>query len=56
MPRASKLDSFKGQIVRWLDAHPYSAQQIYQRLAEAGYGGGITKLKTASSPSNNSGS
>ena len=45
LPRASKLDAFKGQIVRWLDAHPYSAQQIYQRLAEAGYGGGITLVK-----------
>ena len=28
VPRASKLDAFKGQIVRWLDVHPYSAQQI----------------------------
>ena len=45
VPRASKLDAFKGQIVRWLDVHPYSAQQIYQRLAEAGYGGGITLVK-----------
>ena len=45
VPRASKLDAFKGQIVRWLDAHPYSAQQIYQRLAEAGYAGGITIVK-----------
>ncbi len=45
VPRASKLDAFKGQIVRWLDAHPYSAQQIYQRLAEAGYAGGITVVK-----------
>ena len=26
--RAGKLDAFTGQIVRWLDAHPYSAQQI----------------------------
>ncbi len=43
--RASKLDAFKGQIVRWLDAHPYSAQQIYQRLAEAGYDGGITIVR-----------
>ena len=40
--RVSKLDAFKGQIVRWLDAHPYSAQQIYQRLREAGYTGGRT--------------
>jgi transposase len=45
VPRASKIDAFKGQIVRWLDAHPYSAQQIYQRLAEAGYSGGITIVK-----------
>ena len=36
VPRTSKLDAFKGQIVRWLDTHPYSAQQIYQRLTEAG--------------------
>ena len=40
--RVSKLDAFKGQIVRWLDAHPYSAQQIFQRLREAGYQGGRT--------------
>jgi len=40
--RVSKLDAFKGQVVRWLDAHPYSAQQIYQRLREAGYQGGRT--------------
>ena len=45
VPRASKLDAFKGQIVRWLDTHPYSAQQIYQRLGEAGYAGGITIVK-----------
>ena len=38
--RTSKLDPFKGQIVRWLDTHPYSAQQIFQRLREAGYAGG----------------
>jgi len=44
-PRASKLDAFKGQIVRWLDAHPYSAQQIFQRLGEAGYEGGISIVK-----------
>lgn len=44
-PRASKLDAFKGQIVRWLDTHPYSAQQVYQRLTEAGYAGGITIVK-----------
>jgi len=43
--RVSKLDAFKGQIVRWLDAHPYSAQQIYQRLCESGYSGGRTIVK-----------
>jgi len=30
--RVSKLDAFKGQIVRWLDAHPYCAMLFYQRL------------------------
>jgi transposase len=44
-PRASVLDPFKGQIVRWLDAHPYSAQQILQRLREAGFAGGATIVK-----------
>ena len=45
VPRASKLDAFKGSIVRWLDAHPYSAQQIFQRLGAAGYAGGISIVK-----------
>ncbi|MBK9441189.1 MAG: IS21 family transposase [Comamonadaceae bacterium] len=44
-PRVSKLDAFKGQIVRWLDTHPYSGQQIYQRLREVGFDGGITIVK-----------
>lgn len=44
-PRGSKLDPFKGQIVRWLDTHPYSAQQIWQRLREAGFDGGATIVK-----------
>jgi len=43
--RASKLDSFKGQIVRWLEAHPYSATQILLRLRESGYSGGISIVK-----------
>ena len=43
--RASKLDPFKGQIVRWLDAHPYSAQQILQRLRELGLDGGRSIVK-----------
>ena len=44
-PRTGKLDAFKGQIVRWLDTHPYSVQQIYQRLGEAGFEGGHTIVK-----------
>jgi len=45
VPRTSKLDAHKGQIVRWLDTHPYSAQQIFQRLRQAGFDGGITIVK-----------
>jgi len=44
-PRPSKLDPFKGQIVRWLATHPYTATQIFLRLREAGYEGGITLVK-----------
>jgi transposase len=40
--RASQLDPYKGLIVRWLEAHSLSAQQIFQRLREAGYRGGLT--------------
>ena len=43
--RTSRLDPYKGQVVRWLDTHPYSAQQILQRLREIGYGGGLSILK-----------
>ena len=43
--RPSKLDPFKGRIVGWLDAHPLSAQQVFQRLREAGYDGGISRVK-----------
>lgn len=44
-PRASRLDAFKDQVVRLLENHPYSTQQIFQRLREAGYGGGLTIVK-----------
>ena len=44
-PRPSKLDAFKAQIRQWLETHPYSAQQIFQRLQEVGFGGGITIVK-----------
>ena len=40
--RGSQLDPYKGLIVRWLEAHSLSAQQIFQRLREAGYRGGLT--------------
>jgi transposase len=44
-PRRSVLDPFKPRITRLLDSYPYSAQQIFQRLREEGYRGGITILR-----------
>ena len=43
--RSSRLDPFKAQVVRLLETHPFSAQQIYQRLRESGFDGGFTILK-----------
>ncbi len=44
--RASKLDPFKPAITRWLERHPYSATQIYQRLRDdEGYSGGFSIVK-----------
>jgi transposase len=43
--RSSLLDPFKGRITRLLDTHAYSAQQIFQRLREEGYHGGITIVR-----------
>lgn len=44
--RPGKLDAFKPAIIRWLEHHPYSATQIYQRLRdEEGYSGGFSILK-----------
>jgi transposase len=43
--RRSKLDSFKGQISALLERHPYTAQQLLQRLRQQGYAGGYTILK-----------
>ena len=44
--RTSKLDAFKPAITRWLERHPYSATQIYQRLcADEGYTGGFSIVK-----------
>src|SRR5579863_9563882 len=44
-PRGSVLDPFKPRITRLLDTHPYSAVQIFQRLREEGYGGGMTLVR-----------
>jgi transposase len=41
-PRTSLLDPFKAQVVRLLDSHPYSGQQIFQLLREQGFSGGKT--------------
>ncbi len=43
--RASQLDPYKHQVVRLLETHPYSAQQILQRLREDGFSGGYTIVK-----------
>ena len=44
--RPSKLDAFKPAITRWLERHPYSSTQIYQRLCgEEGYSGGFSIVK-----------
>ncbi|NNM60689.1 MAG: helix-turn-helix transcriptional regulator, partial [Steroidobacteraceae bacterium] len=44
--RASRLDPYKGEIVRLLEAHAFSAQQIFRQLQKAGYDGGLTIVKT----------
>lgn len=43
--RPSKLDPYKKQIVRWLESHPYTATQVFLRLREGGYCGGISIVK-----------
>lgn len=43
--RESKLDHFKATIVRMLEAHPYSATQILQKIRDEGFGGGYTIVK-----------
>jgi len=43
--RPSKLDPFKGEIIRLLEQHDYSAQQIFQQLQERGYQGRYSILK-----------
>lgn len=41
-PRKSKLDPFKTDIVRMLEKHRYTAEQIFRRIKENGYNGGVT--------------
>ncbi len=43
--RPSMLDSYKDQIQRLLEKHPYSAAQLLLMLREQGYRGGYTILK-----------
>ena len=43
--RPSKLDPFKGMVVRLLATFAFSAQQLLQRLRESGYNGGYSILK-----------
>lgn len=41
----SKLDPHKDEIVRQLERHPYTAQQIFQQITQIGYQGGYTLVK-----------
>jgi transposase len=43
--RTSLLDPFKGQVTRLLDTHPFSAQQVFQRVRESGFTGGYSTVK-----------
>jgi transposase len=43
--RPSRLDAYKGDIVRLVHRHPYSARQILTQLRERGYVGGYSILK-----------
>lgn len=43
--QCSKLDPYKDEIIRQLERHPYSAQQLYQQLTEAGYQGSYSLVK-----------
>jgi transposase len=40
--RAGKLDTYKPQILRWLEQYPYTGAQLLLRLREEGYEGGKT--------------
>ncbi|MDY6790235.1 MAG: IS21 family transposase [Thermodesulfobacteriota bacterium] len=40
--KAGKLDPFKNDIIRMLEKHTYTGRQIFQRVQESGFTGGIT--------------
>jgi len=44
-PRPGVLDPYKGDVVRLLHRHPYTAQQILQQLREQGYPGGYSVVR-----------
>ena len=44
-PKPSKLDPYKPQINIWLEEAPYSAQRIWEKLAEQGFTGSYTIVK-----------
>ena len=43
--RPSKLDAFKGTIMRLIESHPYTAAQLLTRLKAEGFAGSYTILK-----------
>jgi transposase len=43
--RSSKLDAYRQEIVRLLQSHPFTSQQILHRIKENGYTGGYSILK-----------
>lgn len=43
--QASKLDPFKDAVLRMLEQHPYTAQQVFQKIREEGFTGSYTIVK-----------
>jgi transposase len=43
--RASRLDPFKPQVIRLLDQHHFTAQQIFQKIRESGFQGKYPSVK-----------
>lgn len=43
--RPSKLDPFKASIIQMLEAHPYTARQVLQRIQEEGFSGRYSIVK-----------